>query len=256
MTFEISGETFGLWGAVLIAGIFFIAGLVKGLAAFGTPLVTMPLLAFIMPVPAAAALTVIPIFISNVVQAVQTRAGAGVARRLWPLFLLLPLVMGLSTRLITVIDPHWLFKLVGSMIVLFVILHAARKMPSLPMRLSLPLSALSGVIAGLLGGATSFYAFPSLQLFIALGLAPMEFVFATSTMFVTGAIGQGVGYAKLGLLQADELLVSLAVVVPLLAGQQIGQAIARRGSVTLFKRAVLAVMTVMGLTMIQRGFSL
>lgn len=255
MAFEIAGESFGIFGAAFIAGVFLVAGLVKGLAAFGIPLVTMPLLALMVPVPTAAALAVIPIFVSNLVQAAQMRAGLPVARRLWPVFVVMPVVMFTTARLITVIDPAWLFMLVGSMIVIFVALNAARKVPSVPSRLSLPLSALSGLIAGLIGGATSFYAFPSLQLFIALRLAQVEFVFATSAMFVAGAIGQGAGYSEIGLLRSTELVVSILANIPLLLGQLLGQRIARGGSVDRFRRIVLVVMAAMGLSMIMRGLS-
>jgi uncharacterized protein len=256
MTFEMGGETLGIVSAVLIAAIFFLAGVVKGAAAFGIPLVTMPLLAQLVPVPTAAALVVISILVSNIVQVVQMRHAAGVLRLLWPLYLVLPLTLVVSARLIKVLDPAVLFLLVGVMIELFVALQITRRLPPIPPKLCTPLLSASGLIAGIVGGATSFFAFPSIQIFLALGLAPAEFVFATSAMFVVGSIALGAGYATVGLLPQTELVVSALAVLPLLVGQQLGQRLSQHGSATRFRRVVMALMVFMGISMIARGLAL
>ncbi len=248
---ELGGVPVGVEGAAAIAAIFLLAGLVKGAAAFGVPLVAVPLLAQIVPVPTAAALSVLPIIVSNLVQAVQTRRAAGVLKTLWPLFVVLPITLLVSVRLIESLAAAVLFLLIGGLIELFVLLQLAGRVPPVPDRARTPLLALSGLVSGILGGATSFFAFPSLQVFLALRLAPIEFVFATSTMLVLGA-----GFAGLGLLRSAELAVSMASLVPLLVGLQIGQALARRLSTTAFRGIVLALMALMGAAMIGRGLGL
>jgi uncharacterized membrane protein YfcA len=239
-----------------MAAIFFLAGLVKGGVAFGVPLVTVPLLAQIVPVPTAAALSVVPIVVSNVVQVVQTRQAADVMRRLWPLFLALPVTLAVSVRLIATLDAAVLYLLIGSLVLVFVLLQVTGRMPPIPAKAQGPVLALSGVVAGVLGGATSFFAFPSLQVFLALGLPPLEFVFATSAMFAVGSIVLGAGFAALGVLEGGELAVSLAALVPLLLGLQVGQALARRLSVAMFRLLVLLVLALMGASMMARGVGL
>lgn len=253
---ELGGAAIGIGGAVAMAAIFFLAGLVKGTVAFGLPLVAVPLLAQLMPLPTAAALSILPIIASNLVQAVQTRRAAGVLRRLWPLFLALPVTLAVSVRLIAALDAKVLSLLVGALVEIFVLLQLTGRMPAISPKAERPVLALSGVAAGVLGGATSFYAFPSLQVFLAMRLAPLEFVFATSAMFVVGSLVLGAGFAALGLLRGNELVASLAALAPLLLGLQIGQALRRRLSIPAFRVFVLAFLALTGASMIWRGLGL
>ncbi|MGB0747691.1 MAG: TSUP family transporter [Magnetospiraceae bacterium] len=254
MSFDLGGETFGILGGAVIAAIFFLAGVVKGAAAFGVPTVSMPFLVLLMPVPTAASLLVVPILVSNLVQGFQMRHGAPILKRIWPLLVVLPIMLFFSSHMINVVDSDILFALVGSLIVLLVILQLANRIPPVPTGWTTPLLAGSGMVAGLLGGVTSFYAFPSLQLFLALRLAQAEFVFAACSMFIVGALALGAGYTDLGLLsQGDAFLMSFLVIPPLLAGQQLGLWLVRRGSADRFKKIALAVLFLLGLSMVVRG---
>ncbi len=253
---ELGGAAIGIGGAVAMAAIFFLAGLVKGTVAFGLPLVAVPLLAQLMPLPTAAALSILPIIAPNLVQAVQTRRAASVLRRLWPLFLALPVTLAVSVRLIAALDAKVLSLLVGALVEIFVLLQLTGRMPAISPKAERPVLALSGVAAGVLGGATSFYAFPSLQVFLAMRLAPLEFVFATSAMFVVGSLVLGAGFAALGLLRGNELVASLAALAPLLLGLQIGQALRRRLSIPAFRVFVLAFLALTGASMIWHGLGL
>ncbi len=250
---ELGGETIGGGAVIAMAAIFFLAGLVKGGVAFGVPTVTVPLLAQLLPVRTAAALCVVPIVVSNAVQVAQTRQAAGVIRRLWPLVLTLPVTLAVSVRLIASLDAAVLYILIGSLVLVFVLLQLTGRMPPIPPKAERRVLAVSGVVSGVLGGATSFFAFPSLQVFLALGLAPAEFVFATSAMFTLGSSVIGAGLAAFGLLGGSELIISIAALVPLLIGLQIGQALARRLSITMFRLLVLVVLAITGASMIARG---
>ncbi len=251
---DLGGTTIGVGGMIAMTATFLLAGVVKGAVGFGVPFITVPLLTQLVPVPTAAALSILPIITSNVVQAAQTRDAVGVMRRLWPLFLTLPVTLAASVRLIAALDARVLSLLIGVLVEVFVLLQLTGGLPPLPPRARVPLLVLSGMMAGVLGGATSFYSFPSLQVFLALRLTPREFVFATSAMFVLGSLVLGTGFAALGLLDGPELAVSVAALAPLLVGLQLGQALARRLSAAWFHRAVLALMALMGASMIARGF--
>lgn len=250
---ELSGTTIGVGRMFAMAVIFLLAGVVKGAVGFGVPFVTVPLLAQLVPVPTAAALSILPIIVSNVVQAVQMREAAGVLRTLWPLFLALPIALAASVRLITALDARVLALLIGVLVEVFVLLQVIGGLPPLAPRARVPALVLSGVAAGVLGGATSFYSFPSLQVFLALRLTPREFVFAASAMFVLGSLVLGTGFAALGLLDGPGVAISVATLAPLLLGLQFGQALARRLSAAGFRRAVLALMALMGVSLIGRA---
>src|SRR4051812_22839687 len=63
--------------AALVAAIFLLAGLVKGVAGFGLPTVTLGLLALFRPLPEAMALMLVPTLLTNIWQAFAGDA-------LWP----------------------------------------------------------------------------------------------------------------------------------------------------------------------------
>lgn len=255
-TFTLGGQAFGLAGLALVAAAFFLAGLVKGAAAFGVPIITLPLLVHLMPVPTAAALVIIPAIVSNIVQAAQSREAAGVLRVIWPLLAALAVALALSVRLIQVLDAAALYLLIGLLIEAFVILQASGRIPPVSAAARKPLLVASGLIGGVVGGATSFYAFPALQLMLALGMTPVQFAFATSIMFICGSSVLGLGFATIGTLGSGELALSIAAIAPLMVGLWLGQAIVRRVSVVWFKRFVLVLMVFMGLSMIRRGLGL
>ena len=65
---------------------FVLAGFVKGATGMGLPTVVMVLLAGVMPVPAAAALLVLPSLVTNAQQVLAGPGAAVLLRRLWPMF--------------------------------------------------------------------------------------------------------------------------------------------------------------------------
>jgi uncharacterized membrane protein YfcA len=69
-----------------VALTFVFAGFVKGVIGLGLPTVAMGLLAIVMPPAQAAALLVVPSFLTNVWQAMGPEL-APLIRRLWPMLL-------------------------------------------------------------------------------------------------------------------------------------------------------------------------
>ncbi|MBL8665905.1 MAG: sulfite exporter TauE/SafE family protein, partial [Rhodospirillales bacterium] len=68
---------------VVAIAVFLLAGMVKGLIGMGLPTIAMGLLAVIMPPAQAAAILIVPSFVTNVWQLVAGPAFAGLVRRLW-----------------------------------------------------------------------------------------------------------------------------------------------------------------------------
>jgi hypothetical protein len=64
---------------------FLLAGLVKGVIGLGLPTVSMGLLSVVMPPAKAAALLIVPSFVTNVWQLAAGPGFGRLARRLWPM---------------------------------------------------------------------------------------------------------------------------------------------------------------------------
>ena len=70
---------------MLIAGVFLLAGFVKGVIGLGLPTISMSLLVLFMPPPKAAALLIVPSLITNVWQMFAGANLVALVRRLWPM---------------------------------------------------------------------------------------------------------------------------------------------------------------------------
>src|SRR5581483_6285275 len=70
-----------------VAAVFALGGLIKGVIGLGLPTISMGLLALVMPPLQAAAILVLPSFLSNVWQMLAGPSLFAVARRLWPMLL-------------------------------------------------------------------------------------------------------------------------------------------------------------------------
>jgi hypothetical protein len=72
---------------IYIGAVFAVAGFVKGVIGLGLPTISMGLLAIVMPPVEAAAILILPSFITNVWQMLAGPALRDVFRRLWPMIL-------------------------------------------------------------------------------------------------------------------------------------------------------------------------
>jgi uncharacterized protein len=72
---------------VFVGAVFALAGLIKGIIGLGLPTVSMGLLAIVMPPLQAAAILVLPSFLTNVWQMIDGPSLRTIARRLWPMLL-------------------------------------------------------------------------------------------------------------------------------------------------------------------------
>ncbi|WP_448188638.1 sulfite exporter TauE/SafE family protein [Azospirillum sp. sgz301742] len=235
--------------------VFTLAGVVKGAAGFGFPMIAVPLLAQAMPVPVAIAWALVPTFGANLVQMIETRACTHVLRTIWPLLAVLMPVMAATVRLVPAMDPRVLYLLVGVLTELAALMQFLGRIPRVEGRGRLPLLLASGAAAGMLGGMTSFFGFPSLQAFLAIGLTAREFVFAASALFLLGSVVLGAGLSHLGVLGLDDLLVSAMGVPAMVLGLSIGQRIRNRASPRVFRNFVLGTLFLVGLSMIAKGLA-
>src|SRR3954454_1410114 len=77
---------------VLIAATFFLAGVVKGVTGMGLPTVSMALVGAMMSPLSAAALLIVPSFVTNVWQLLRGPSFTLIGRRLW--LMMLGIVLG------------------------------------------------------------------------------------------------------------------------------------------------------------------
>src|SRR5687768_6535026 len=90
-----------------------LSGLVKGILALGLPLVGMPLLTLVVELPTAIAILMIPLVLSNLLQAIEGRGTLAMLKRFWPVIICLIGGTFLGTALFAALDRQVLLLTVG-----------------------------------------------------------------------------------------------------------------------------------------------
>lgn len=253
VSFEI-WNTVTLNTALFLTAVFILAGLIKGLSGFGMPLVAIPVVTLFANVPVTKAMgwTIASILATNLVQVVILYRRLFVIARLWPLFVGLFTSMLLSVQLLTYLDPKHLSLMVGITILVVVTAQLMRPWHVQEHWQTAYLGA-SGIISGTIGGLTSFFGFPALQSMLSINLLKEEFIFAVSLMFFIGGLIIGSALATQDLMTADDVAISIHCLLPSLVGMIIGQRARNKFSTALFKKVVLAVLLITGVSMVLRS---
>jgi uncharacterized membrane protein YfcA len=111
-----------------------------------------------------------------------------------------------------------------------------------------------GLVAGVIGGATSLFGMPILLYVIALNPPKEQFVGAVTANYLIGGVALSVMLAKLEILTGGDAVIAGIGLVPLFAGVAAGQFLRGKASQELFRRIVLTTLVCIGLAMILRNF--
>ncbi|MBK1662231.1 sulfite exporter TauE/SafE family protein [Paracraurococcus ruber] len=241
--------------SALVLGAFTIAGVVKGLAGFGLPTVTLGLLALIRPLPEAMALMIVPTLATNVWQALVGPALLPVLRRLWPFLAAAVLGTLAGAGILARSDAQFLSGLLGLLLVASALLAlAGPQVPAPRTAQERWLSPAVGGAAGLLTGMTGSFLFPAAPYLAALKLPPQHFVqgFGIGALLATLALAAGM--AGQGLLPRDLGLASLIGVAPAFLGMAVGTRLRRAMPDARFRTVIQAALGLVGLWLAFRTF--
>src|SRR4029453_13789333 len=97
------------------SGAFLVAGTVKGVIALGLPLVGLPLLMLAVDVQTAITLLMVPLVLSNLLQALQGGGTTALLRRFWPVLVTLGIGTVVGLALFSVLDRHVLLLTIGAL---------------------------------------------------------------------------------------------------------------------------------------------
>ncbi|HZT51192.1 MAG TPA: sulfite exporter TauE/SafE family protein [Stellaceae bacterium] len=231
----------------------FLGGAVKGVAALGLPLVSIPLLAWVVGLKSAVALLVVPMFGSNFVQSFQGGLFLANLRRFRVLAATVLVFTLIGTRLLVRLPQHVLALVIGlSLIVLPLVIHFQ---PSLVVseRQRRWADPLVGAVAGLLGGIAAYYGPPIMLYLMGLRLTRDEFVSAISLLYWIAAAGIFVGVLGSGAASLATLGLSVAMLLPTGLGMWLGQRVQVRLGEAAFRHLLIAVYLVTGTSFLARA---
>jgi len=226
------------------------AAFVKGAVAFGFPLVATPLLALVVGVKTAVAVSIIPNIAMDSVQLVRRGHALATERRMASLVAFSMVGVWLGTRLLAVLPGHLASQVLGVFVLVFAAVNASgvvlRVSPAWERWLSPPV----GLAAGVLGGLTNVPGTPMVLYFVALGMDKYEFVRAVAFTFVVAKVVQLAAVVWYGLLDLHLLVMSLGFTLVALGGFAVGLRLQDWLPTRVFNRAVVAFLVLIGLWLI------
>lgn len=236
----------------LIGAVFLLAGLVKGVTGMGLPTVAMGLLAMILPPAEAAALLLIPSFVTNIWQLASGPSLRALTARLWGMMLGIALGTIAGACLLTGATAARAIPALGLALAVYASLGLLRIRFSTRPDHEPWLSPLVGVVTGLLTGATGVFVLPAVPYLQSLRLDRDALIQALGLSFTVSTLALGFGLLRAGV-SAPPLAASASALIPALAGMLLGQGLRHRMSVETFRRVFFAGLSLLGLTLALKG---
>ncbi|HGM5102345.1 hypothetical protein B1H39_00265 [Serratia marcescens] len=237
---------------IALAGIFTLAGTVKGAIGLGLPTVSMGLLSLMMPPGQAAALLLLPSLITNLWQLLCGPRLGALCRRLWPMMLCVMLGTLLSAGALTDIDGRLAPLALGVCLIGYALLGFTRFDWRVSATAEPWLGPLCGLATGTLTGATGVFVIPAVPYLNALGLARDDLVQALGLSFTVSTLALAAGLAWHQALPATLLGGSLLALLPALAGMWLGERVRRHWRPQLFRRLFFIGLLILGVEIIWR----
>lgn len=239
-----------------ILAVFLIAGLVKGVAGFGLPTVSIALLALVRPLPEAMALMLLPSLATNLWQAFAGGALRPVARRIGVFLCCATVATFVAAGQIARSDAALLSGVLGLILLASSALAlAAPRLPAPSAAAERWLGPPMGLVSGAIAGLTGSFLVPAAPWLQAIRLPREHFVqgFGLAVVMVNGALAAGLAGA--GLLPAELGAASLFGLAGAFAGMAAGRRLRMRLDEAAFRRVVQVALGVLGAWLALRAWS-
>lgn len=246
------------YGPWIVAWCFFAlccGGLIKGALGVGTPLLTVPMMAQVLPPQMAIAIMAVPVVVANLWQFAQAERSSAVIARFWPTLVAILVGTWIGVKILSVIDEKALLILVGAAVIAFALLQGSRFRLHLPDRLVKPAGVLFGGASGLIGGVSSFFGPMLITYLISIrGLTRNQFVSSISFLYISAVVPWALTLFMFDILDQRLLLYSTFATLPVTLGLLAGQRIRAYISEARFQKLIIIILIISGASMLWRAF--
>lgn len=231
-----------------IMAVFLLAGLVKGVVGMGLPTIAMGLLAVAMRPAEAAAILLIPSFVTNVWQLLAGPSFRGLLGRLWTMMAAIAIGTIAGAGLLTSSHSTLAQTALGTALVFYAALGLLAVRFGVKPEHESWLSPIVGLATGLVTGATGVFVIPAVPYLQALKLERDDLIQALGLSFTVSTIALAGGLLREGAFTStSQLGISLLTLIPALIGMFLGQRLRERMSVETFRRVFFAGLLLLGL---------
>ena len=238
----------------LAFAIAFGAGTVKGVVGFAMPMILVSGLSSIMAPEIALAAFLLPTLVTNVWQAMrQGWQAAARSVRAFRVFLLAGgIALLLAAQLVPVLSHQVLLLMIGVTVMFFAAAQLLGWRPRLARR-SARIDAAIGAFTGTLGGLSGIWGPPTVAYLTALDTPKEDQMRVQGTIYGLGAVLLVGAHLQSGVLAPALIPLSLAMVVPAMAGMWLGLQLQDRIDQALFRRITLIVLLIAAANLVRRG---
>ena len=224
-------------------------GLVKGTLGFGMPMVALPIIAFVLPATTAMMLLCAPILLTNFLQ-IKFKEGVS-SYRFLPMFASLIIGLIIGARLILEININTITQIIALSIIFAALVNCfGIKIENINKSWEKTITILIGFGSGILGGLSTFYGPPMLAYLVATNLPKEKFIRTVSTMYFIGSFPLYGSLIYYGFATKQDLMVSLALIIPAFIAQQLGTKIRDKINQKQFRICVLTTLIVLGFSLL------
>jgi uncharacterized membrane protein YfcA len=236
---------------LFIAGIFVLAGFVKGVVGLGLPAIAMGLLALVMPPADAASILILPTVATNIWQMTAGPSLKPVIARLWPN--MLGVICGTLAGAGWLVEGHYAMALLGAALAVYALSGLASIRFTVSARTETWLGPIVGVTTGLVAAATGVFAMPAVIYLQAIGIEKEDLVQALGLSFTISSLALAVNLASVSALNFSLGPASVGALAVACIGMWLGQILRLRLQPATFRLCFLVGLLALGLYLIARS---
>jgi len=232
---------------------FILGGLVKGTLGVGLPLLAVPLMSMVIPSPRAIGLVAVPVLLSNIWQMIDTRGILIGFRRFWPLLCAQIIATLFTVRMTLALNPREMNQMVAVSMLLALGLMVLKPTFEVSPDREKKVSALAGLLSGLLGGVSSLTGPVIITYLMALKLSREEFIGSVSIIYISSALplyGAMLFYERM---EAIDLGYSAVALIPMALGLYLGKIIREKLSEKVFRNILYLYLLCMSIVLLIRS---
>lgn len=240
---------------VLCLLIAFLAGIIKGMVGFAMPMIMISGLSSVVGAEWALAGLILPTVMTNLWQALRQgwRQAWASAKRFRVFLMVGGIALIASAQLVRVLPSQTLLLLIGCPVVLFALIQIFGVKPRLLQGASVRIEAGVGGFAGLVGGVSGIWGPPTVLYLTAINTPKKDQIRIQGVIYGLGALALLGAHVGSGVVRAETLPFSAALLPPALIGAWLGFKVQDKIDQAAFRKATLVVLLVAGANLIRKG---
>ena len=238
---------------IAVSVSFFCGGIVKGVVGMGLPLTALALMTKVLDLRTAVSLLVIPIILTNILQAVRGGMFLNLLRKFWLMLLVAGAGVFVGVYCLYRFDPSYFLITLGIIVCAYSLNNLYSVRLSISERSMPILSPIVGALSGLAAGMTGTIGVPIAIYFQAIGFKKDIFVQAVGIQFLfTGSI-LTLALLHQGVFTLENSIISTIAVIPSLIGMFAGKVLRDKVSEEKFRTWLYFVLLFVGFNLIRKG---